>query len=127
MRRLIALVFLFALLATGCGTSSQQDITAAKEYVRSLYSRSDITFTFDKVEGPEYAAVARIPWGTSGRRVDKSAACAVRVWFTWHEEGRTTHDHSIVWVTSDHKAIGWGGDPNGQDWRKYVQSLAKQS
>jgi hypothetical protein len=32
----------------------------------------------------------------------------------------------VVWVTSDHKAIDWSGNPDGDKWRPYVQSFAKK-
>jgi hypothetical protein len=49
----------------------------------------------------------------------------VRVRFTWKDENRTTHDDMVVWVSGDHKAVGWSNNPNGDRWRQFVQSVAK--
>jgi len=132
MRRFIAFVLLCPLLTAGCGSSSSKDIAAAREYVKSSYSNPAIDFSdpaiefkVDKVEGPEYAKIERIPRERVAEAYpDRSAACAVRVWFTWRAGGRTVHDSWIVWVSKDHKGVGIS-DPSGGEWRKWVQSLAK--
>src|SRR5262249_32252503 len=111
MRRFSVLVFL--LFAAGCSAppmlgrpKQDPDVDAACEYVQSIYADRG-TCEVTRIDGPEYAAVDRIPWGWNGQMKDKSAACAVRIWFTWRFEGRTTRDHWLVWVSSDHKAVGW--------------------
>jgi hypothetical protein len=120
-------VSLVSLFAAGCGRSSKPDTDAARAFVQSYYSSPHISFQFDLVEGPEYATIPRIPRDliTPGFP-DKSADGGVRVRFTWKEENRTTHDDVIVWVSSDHKAIGWSRNPNRDDWRQFVRSLAKK-
>ena len=124
MRQLIVLALLLVPSLCGCG-SAAQDVAAAKEYVRGSYSNPDIDFRVDKVEGPEYAQIERIPRDRLAKEApDRSAACAVRVWFTWRIEGRTTHDSSIVWVSKDHKGVGVS-NPTREEWRKFVQSVAK--
>jgi hypothetical protein len=121
MRRSIALVFLFVV---GCGTSSEPDTDAAREYVRRAYSNVDIVLD---VEEPEYATIPKIPRDHLAKSVpDRSAACGVRVRFTWRDGNRTTHDDWVVWLTSDHKAVDWTGNPNGDKWRQFVRSLAKK-
>src|SRR6266496_1698426 len=93
MRRLIALSMLFAPFLVSCGTTSSQDIAAAREYVHSIYSNPDITFTVTRVEGPEYATVPKIPRDhIASVSQDRSAACAVRVWFDWRDEHRNAHE-----------------------------------
>jgi hypothetical protein len=124
MRRLFALVFLFGI---GCGTASKSDTDAAREFVRSFYSSPAITFDTTLVEGPEYATIPKIPRDHFATSVpDRSAACGVRVRFTYRDGNRTTHDDWVVWVTSDHKAVGWSGNPDGDHWRRYVRSFAKK-
>jgi len=120
MRRSIAFVFLFV---AGCETGQNPDTVAARELVRSLYSNVDATILV--VEEPEYATIPKIRRGSGGTLSDKSAACGVRVKFEWRYGGRTTHDDWVVWVTSDHKAVDWVGNPDGDKWRPYVRSLAK--
>jgi len=94
--------------------------------VHSFYSNPDINFTITRVEGPEYAKVSKIPRDhIASGYPDRAAACAVRVWFDWGYERRTTHDSWLVWVGSDHKAVGWS-NTGGDNWRKYVRSLAKK-
>src|SRR5262249_54820823 len=123
MRRIIILLLLVVPCLCGCGTAGQ-DIAAAREYVKGHYSnaaadRPSPTFEFkvDKVEGPEYAKIERIPLDRMPVGYpDHSAACAVRVWFTWHSEGRTVHDSWIVWVSKDHKGVGCSR-PTGEKLR----------
>jgi len=111
------------LFLAGCSASARQDVAVAREYVQSFYTDRG-TCEITRVERPEYVAVTQIPWGGSGTMKDRSAACAVRVSFTWQFEDRTTRDTWLVWVSSDHQAVGWGGTVGG-DWRKYVRSMAK--
>ena len=126
MRRLIALLLLLVPFLCGCG-SAAQDVAAAKQFVEGCYSNPAIDFKVDKVEGPEYAMVQRIPRDHLGKdHPDSSAACAVRVWFTWRDGERTTHDSWIVWVSKDHKGVGFS-DPSREEWRKFVKSVATQS
>jgi hypothetical protein len=121
MRRSIALVFLFL---AGCAASTEPDTDAARAYVRSGYSNVDIVLD---VEEPEYATIPKIPRDHLASSVpDRSAACGVRVRFTWRDGNRTTHDDWVVWVTSDHKAVGWSGNPDRDKWRQYVRSVAKK-
>jgi hypothetical protein len=121
MRRSFALVFLFVV---GCGTATNPDMVAARELVRSLYSSVDPVLV---VDGPEYAAIPKIPKKGAGKSpADRPAACGVRVKFVWQDGGRTTHDDWVVWVTSDHKAIDWSGNADGDNWRQYVRSFAKR-
>jgi hypothetical protein len=120
MRRSFALVFLFGI---GCGTASNPDTVAAREFVRSLYSSADTVL----VEGPEYAAIPKIPKKAVGSSPpDRPAACGVRVRFRHRDGDRTTSDDWVVWVTSDHKAIDWSGNPDGDNWRQFVRSFAKK-
>jgi hypothetical protein len=35
-------------------------------------------------------------------------------------------DDWVVWVTSNHKAIDWSGNADGDNWRQYVRSFAKK-
>src|SRR4051812_13572043 len=99
MRRLSTLWLLLVPFVCGCGTAAQ-DVAAARQYVKASYSNAAIDFKVDKVEGPEYAKVERIPRDQiASGYPDRSAACAVRVWFTWRDVGRTTHDSWIVWVS----------------------------
>src|SRR5262245_61030840 len=132
MRRFIAFVLLCPLLTAGCGSSSSSmDVAAAREYVKRCYSYPGIDFSdpaiefkVDKIEGPEYAKFERIPRNPVAQGYpDQSAACAVRVWFTWRAGGSTVHDSWIVWVSNDHKGVG-SSNPIGGDWRKWVKSLA---
>jgi hypothetical protein len=127
VRRAIVLVFLAFLFVTGCGRSSKPDTDAARAFVRRYYSSSHISFEFDLVEGPEYATIPRIPRDLiESGYPDKPADGGVRVRFTWREENRTTHDDVIVWLSSDHKAVGWSRNPRGDRWRQFVQSIAKK-
>ncbi|HVS37620.1 MAG TPA: hypothetical protein VMS17_18805 [Gemmataceae bacterium] len=121
MRWSIGLAFLFAV---GCESGPNPDAVAAEKYVRSCYSNVEIVRI--ETEAPEYAAVSKIVDGSRTKPLDKPAACAVRVRFTWQEENRTTHDDWVVWVTSEHKAIAWTGNANRDQWRPYVQSCANK-
>jgi hypothetical protein len=124
MRRSVALLLLFVV---GCGTSSEPDTDAAREHVRSFYSSPAITLDISLNEEPEYVTIPKIPRDHLANSVpDRSAACGVRVRFTSRDGNRTTHDDWVVWVTSDHKAVGWSGNPGGDKWRQYVQSVAKK-
>jgi hypothetical protein len=126
MRQSIALVFLFTV---GCGaapnpvSTSKADTDAARAFVVKLYPTAD-EFV---VEEPEYAAIAVIPKiGPGDKSPDRSAACGIRVRFRYREENRTSHYDSLVWVTSEHKAINWTSDTHGDKWREYVRSLGKK-
>ncbi len=124
MRRSVALLLLFV---AGCGTSSKPDTNAAREYVRSAYSSPAITLDITLSDEPEYATIPKIPRDHLASSVpDRSAACGVRVRFTWRDRTRTTHDDWVVWVTSDHKPVGWSGNPDGDEWRQFVRSVAKK-
>ena len=124
MRRWIALVL---LLVVGCGTASKSDKEAAREFVHSFYSAPGITVEMTTDEEPEYATFPKIPRDHLAREVpDRSAASAVHVRFTWREENRTTHDDMLVWVDSNHKAVGWSMNPQGDRWRSYVRSYAQK-
>jgi hypothetical protein len=102
MRRLIVLVLLLVPCLCGCG-SAAKDVAAAKEFVKGFYSNPGIEFQVDKVEGPEYATVEKIPRDQLGKdSPDRSAACAVRVWFTWRDGRSTVHDSWIVWISNGH-------------------------
>jgi hypothetical protein len=122
MRRFFAVVLLFGI---GCSSSSKSDTVAARDLVQSLYANAD-SFTFLTVEGPEYAAIPKIPkHGVGSTTPDRPAACGVRVKFRWRNDSRTTTDDWVVWVTSDHKAIDWSGNADGDNWRRFVRSFAK--
>jgi hypothetical protein len=83
--------------------------------------------TLDLVDEPEYATIPKIPKrNPKNPAPDRSAACGVRVKFTWRDGSRTTHDDWVVWVTSDHKAVGWTDAHGGDNWRRYVQSFAEK-
>jgi hypothetical protein len=126
MRRSIVVIF---LIAAGCETapSPNPDTVAAWEHVRSFYSAPHIRLYIAVGEEPEYATIPKIPRDHLASSVpDRSAACGVRVRFTWRDENRTTHDDWVVWVTSDHKAVGWSSNPNGDNWRQYVRSVAQK-
>jgi hypothetical protein len=127
MRRSIAFVCFASLLVVGCGTSSQPDTDAAREYIQSCYSNPAISLDITLDEEPEYAAIPKIPRDRLVKSApDRSAACGVRVRFTWRDENRTTHDDWVVWVASDHKAVGWTRNPDRDKWRSYVRSFAKK-
>ena len=110
MRRSFALVFLFVI---GCGDGSKPDSDAARAFLRRLniYAENVI------VDEPEYAAIPKIPRRDAGTSApDRAAACGVRIKFLYRDGSRTTHDDWIVWVTSDHKAIGFTGNGEGDNW-----------
>jgi hypothetical protein len=116
-----------ALSVAGCGSTSKPDTDAAREFVRTVYSNPAIDVDVTLVEEPEYAAIPKIPRERLASSVpDRSAACGVRVRFSWRDENRTTHDDMVVWVTSDHKAVGWSSNPDRDNWRQYVRSVAKK-
>src|SRR5688572_15061556 len=118
MRRSLALMFLFL---AGCGPAIQADLEAAKERVRKSYSASHITRQFDLVEGPEYADIPRIPRDDlAPSAADRAAACGVRVKFTYRYDNTTVKDDWVVWVSNEHKAVGWSGNPSGDNWRQFV-------
>jgi hypothetical protein len=125
MRRLCTLVLLLVPFICGCGSTAKQDVAAAKEFVKGFYSNPAIDFKVDKVEGPEYAKAERIPRDHIAKGYpDRSAACAVKVWFTWRDGRSTTHDSWVVWVSQDHKGVGFS-NPGDKEWRKWVKSVAK--
>jgi hypothetical protein len=120
MRRLFIFVI---LLASGCGTSPNPDADAARGLVRGLHPDAEI----DLVDGPEYTAVPKIPkHGPGDTSPDRPAAGGVRVRFLYRDGDRTTRDDWMIWVSGDHKAIDWSGNPDGDDWRRYLRSLAKE-
>jgi hypothetical protein len=122
MRRSLALLCLFGI---GCGNSSAPDTDAAQEFVRSRYANVETLLDVD--QSPEYATIPNIPTKRVGSASQvRPAACGVRVRFHWRDGSRTTHDDWVVWVTDDHKAIGWSGNADGDNWRRYVRSFAKQ-
>jgi hypothetical protein len=119
MRRLFALFFLFAI---GCATAANPDKIAAQDLIRSCYRTAEIVL----VEGPEYAAIPKVPRrGLGSSRPDRPAACGVRVKFLYRDGGRTTRDDWIVWVGSGHQALDWSSNGDGDNWRRYVRSFAK--
>jgi hypothetical protein len=129
MQRLIFLTFLIGLPALGCGTAAQ-DIAAAREQVRRMYSKSG-DLEFNLVEGPEYAEIPKIPRDhLASWAADRPAACGVRIKFTWRQEigweNRTTRDDWVVWVSKDHKPAGFSPNGHGDDWRELVHSAAKR-
>src|SRR4051794_9101551 len=100
MRQSIALLFLVFVFVLGCGTSSKPDTDAARQFVRKSYANAD-TLVYDLVESPEYATIAKIPRDhIASGFPDRSAACGVRIQFTWRNGGSTTHDDCVVWVSS---------------------------
>jgi hypothetical protein len=122
MRRSIIVLLLFV---AGCGKDTAPDTAAARAFVRSKYSASHITLTYDLVEEPEYATIPKIPRDHIAPGFpDRAAACGVRVKFTWKTGNSTTRDDWIVWVSSDHKGVGFSPNPSGDNWRQLVQSAA---
>ena len=122
MRRSIAVVVFFFV---GC-SGPNADTAAVEKYLRSTHANADV-FQIDKLEGPEYVAGVKVPDSHRSKKSDnKPAACGVRVRFTWKDGSRTTHDNQIVWVSSDHEVVDWSGNPEGDNWRNYVRSLAKK-
>src|SRR5438874_1707148 len=127
MRRFIALVVLCVLFVSGCGTAAKPDIEAARTFVRSRYSNPGIALDINGVEGPEYATVPKIPRDhLADGYPDRSAVGAVRVRFTWRDGNSTTHDDCVVWVSSEHKGVGWSSNADGDKWRQFVRSVAKR-
>ena len=121
MKRYFAVVFLFVV---GCGANA--DTTAAEKYIRSTHANVDV-LQIDKLEGPEYVTLSKVPDSHRSKKSnDKPAACGVRVRFTWKDGSRTTHDDRVVWVSSEHQTVDWSGNPEGDNWRNYVRSLAKK-
>lgn len=124
MRRPLILLLLFV---AGCGNSAMYDVPAARAYVRGKYSADHITFTFELVEEPEYATIAKIPRDyIAAGYPDRAAACGVRIKFSWKTENRTTHEDWIVWVSSEHKAVGFSRNEHGDKWREFVQTWVKK-
>jgi hypothetical protein len=120
MRQSFALLFLFVI---GCGTTSKPDTDAAREFLRRCNAYAENVL----VEEPEYAVIPNIPKrGVGNSRPDRPAACGVRVRFSYRDGSRTTRDDWVIWVTSDHKAIDWSGNADGDNWRGYVRSFAKE-
>ncbi len=115
-----------ALFLAGCG-GSKAETDAAREYVHKYYSNPGIDFTINQIDEPEYAAIAKIPRDhLASTAADRSAACGVRVKFTWVDGSRTTHDDWIVWLGSDHQPVGFTGNGSGDKWREFVQAAAKK-
>jgi hypothetical protein len=122
MRRSLALLCLFGI---GCEYGTAPDTDAAQAFVLRLHSNVDTIVNVDPE--PEYAAIPNIPTRrAASASEEKPAACGVRVKFHWQDGGRTTHDDWVVWVTSDHKAVGWSSNADGDNWRPYVRSFAKK-
>lgn len=120
-----SLAILISLTVAGCGTGSRLDIEAAREEVRHFYCASHVTLDYDLIEGPEYAEISKIPRDhLASWAADRSAACGVRVKFTWRTGNWTTHDDWVVWVSSEHKGVGYSPNPLGDNWRQFVQSVA---
>src|SRR5262245_43650544 len=102
MRRLILLGCLIALLASGCSRS--KDIAAATEKAHGMYPNPDCHFEVTKIDGPEYADVPKIPRDHIAQGwPDRSAACAVRVWYQWRDGKSVNSGDMLIWVGSDHK------------------------
>jgi hypothetical protein len=123
----MCLISVVSLFVAGCANSSKPDTDAAREFVRRFYSAGHITLQFDLVEEPEYATIQKIPRDhTASAYPDRSADAAVRIRFTWRDGNRTTHDDMVVWVSSEHKAVGWSNNQDGDKWREHVRSCAKK-
>jgi hypothetical protein len=58
---------------------------------------------------------------TGGNRTDCPS-----VRFRLRDGGRTTNDNAVVWVTGDHNAVDWTGNPDGDNRRQYVRRFAKK-
>ncbi len=122
MRQSIVFVFFF-VAGCGSGVNSKPDIDAARGFLKSLNRYADI----DLIEEPEYAIISKTPPGHNVNWPNgRDAACGVRIKFTARDGNRTTHDDWVIWVTSDHTAIDWVGNANGDKWRQYVRSFAKK-
>jgi hypothetical protein len=121
MKKGIAFVF---LCVAGCGSGSNPDTAAVEKYIRN--SHANVELVKIEVEDPEYGTFSKVPDSHRTKPADKPAACGVRVRFHWKDGSRTTHDDRVVWVTSDHQPVDWSGNPEGDNWRKYVRSLAKK-
>ena len=130
IRRSIALVSLVFLFAAGCGTGGtavKSDNAAAREFVRSFHSAPDTTLEMNLDGEPEYATIPKIPRDHLARDVpDRAAACGVRVKFTYRDGNHTTHDDWVVWVSDNHKAVGFSSNADGDKWRQFVRSVAKK-
>jgi hypothetical protein len=121
MRRSIAILF---LVVGGCAKAPNPDPVAAEAYVRRNYANAQITEMAS--EEPEYATVSKVSGGHRTKPSDKPIACGVRVRFTWRDGTPTTHDDWVVWLTNDHQAVDWNGNPDGDKWRQYVRSCVKK-
>lgn len=127
MRRTVLVSALVSLLMAGCGAgnTAKEDTAAARDYLRKTYS--NVQLDIHLLEGPEYADVPKIPRDNPNSRYpDQSAACGVRVKFTWHDGGRHNHDDWVIWVSREHKAVGWTSNTRGDQWREWVQSFARK-
>jgi hypothetical protein len=108
----------------GCGTASNPDTTAAREFLRSLNQDAEGVI----VDQPEYAAIPKIPKRVPGDpNSAQGAACGVRVRFINRDGGGAKREDWVVWVTRDHAALDWTGNGDGDNWRQYVRSLAHSS
>ena len=121
MKRAIAFV---VLCGVGCGSGSNADTAAVEKYIRN--SHANVELLKLEIEEPEYGAFSKVPDSHRTRPWTSLAACGVGVRFQWKDGSRTTRDDRVVWVTSDHQPIDWSGNAEGDNWRKFVRSLAKK-
>jgi hypothetical protein len=122
MRRSMAVLFL--LIVAGCSMGPNPDTVEAEKFVRNRHN--NVTIFRLEVEEPEYATFANIPDSRRTKPPEKPAACAVRIRFTWGYDNRRTHDDWLVWMSSDHKMVDYGRNPESDNWRRYVRAAAKK-
>src|SRR5579863_10733924 len=123
MRRASVVVFLGLVFpfVVGCelDTGPNPDVVAAGEFVRKMYS--NVWSNVIPQAYPEYANIPTIPRDHLAKdAADRSAACGVRVLFEWRDQNRFTTDDWIVWVNTEHKAVGFSPNPKKDDWRPWV-------
>jgi hypothetical protein len=118
MRRYIALVL---LLLPGCGGSTKQDTDAAQKLLHNMNRFAEVT----QLEGPEYVSIPSIPT-KNPNTVNRPIACVVRIRFVAKVDNRTTRDDWLFWIDSQHQAVDWTSNGQGDKWREYVRSLAKK-
>ena len=125
MPRAIALVVVGCVFLSGCENTVMLDTAAARQYIQKSYTNGALDITLD--QQPEYAAIPKIPRDHIAKGyLDRAAACGVRAKFTYRDDHGTRHDDWVVWVSNDHKAVGWSGNPGKDNWRQFVQSAAKK-